>query len=444
LKTPSMTPHTQASDPSRFLWAEEDLSLEEAEVLLEQYAHEDNRHPHILRDLFASRFPDYCRTHQVPGEKLKVMNAMISCKTGKLGYTLIRCRECGRIEMRACSCGNRNCPSCGHLEEQRWVAQRQAEVIPGIPYFHLVFTLPHDLGGIMYQNQRDTLGLLFRSVKDTLLTLSADKLKMTPGILMVLHTFGSNLSLHYHLHVLVSGGGLTADRKGFKRCLSNRFFLPVKAVGRVFRGKFMDGIKQLRAEDRLEFFNDAQKYRNHYFWKELLDTCYKADWNVEIKYLAPVSGPKGPGDGTTDNAIKYFARYTNRTAISDSRVEGFDDHGVRFRYKDYDGASYTWKSMELDAEEFIRRFLMHILPAGFARIRSAGFMAGCVRKKNLELIYSLLGTAYEESPVKTMSAAELIRHFYHRDITVCEVCHGSLEICPRMSRVSAALMIRAS
>lgn len=439
-----MIPHIPDIDPFRFGWSEEDLSLEDAESLLEAYAHQDNAKQHVLRDFFASHFQKYCESHTVPKEKLKAMNSLISCKTGKLGYTLIHCKECGRIEMRACACGNRNCPSCGYLDEQRWVALRQAEVIPGIPYFHLVFTLPHELSGIMYQNQKATLNLLFRSVKDTILVLSLDKLKMTPGILMVLHTFGSNLSLHYHLHVLVSGGGLTADKKEFKRCLSNRFFLPVKAVERLFRGKFMDGLKQLREEGRLMLVNDAERYRNSYTWKELLNTCYGVDWNVEIKYLAPAGESENQDTEITDNAISYFARYTNRTAISDSRVEAYDDENIRFRYKDYNSSSFSWKSMKLDADEFIRRFLMHILPPGFVRIRSAGFLAGCVRKKNLELIHSLLNSTYQESPVKTMKATELIRHFYHRDVTVCERCHGTLETYPRMSRISAVRMIRAA
>lgn len=444
MKTPSMIPHTPGIDPFRFWWTEEDLSNEDAESLLEAYSHKDNAHPHILRDFFTSHFSKYCVSHQVQEEKLKVMNSLISCKTGKLGYTLIHCKECGRMEMRACACGNRNCPSCGYLNEQRWVALRQAEVIPGIPYFHLVFTLPHDLTEIMYQNQRETLNLLFQSTKDTILVLARDKLKMTPGILMVLHTFGSDLSLHYHLHVLVSGGGLTFNKKEFKRCLSNKFFLPVKAIKKLFRRRFMDGLKQLREDGKLSFFNDAERYRNSYTWKELLNTCYSADWNVEIKYLAPVNGSEKQEMESTDNAITYFARYTNRTAISDSRIESYNDESICFRYKDYDRSSYTWKSMTLGVDEFIRRFLMHILPSGFTRIRSAGFMAGCVRKKNLELIYSLLNSEYKESPVKSMKATELISHFYHRDVTICEKCHGTLEIYPRMSRISAARMIRAS
>ena len=439
-----MTPPIPTVDRFRLQWTEEDLSPEDVETLLEQYAHEDNGKQHILRDFFAAHFPQYCESRPVPEEKLKVMNSLIACKSGKLGYTLIRCSDCGRIEMRACACGNRNCPSCGYLNEQRWVASRQAEVIPGIPYFHLVFTLPHDLAGIMYQNQRETLDLLFRSAKETILVLSQDKLKMTPGILMVIHTFGSDLSLHYHLHVLVSGGGLTADKKEFKRCLANTFFLPVKAVNRLFRGKFMAGLKQMREGGKLSYFNDAERYQNSYTWKELLNTCYSAEWNVEIKYLAPVSSQQDHEGESTDNAITYFARYTNRTAISERRVESYDDHSIRFRYKDYKGSSYTWKPMDLEAGEFVRRFMMHILPSGFTRIRSAGFMACCVRKKNLRLIHSLLGSTYKEAPVKTMKAAELIRHFYKRDVTICKECHGTLEIIPRMSRISAARFIRAA
>ena len=409
------------------------LSPEETESVLKEYIHEDGRKRHILRDFFTSSFPDYCRDHRVPEYKLKVMNSLISCKTGKLGYSLIHYDTCGRTEMRACACGNRNCPSCGYLNEKKWTALRQSEVIPGIPYFHLVFTLPHDLSTIMYQNQRTTLNLLFRSAADTVLTLTQDRLRMTPSLLMV-------------VHMLVSGGGLTKDTKEFKKCQSNSFFLPARALRSVYKGKFMDGLKRLHDDGILDYYNDAEKYRNSYVWKELLDTCYKPDWNVEIKPLSPVHEKTASAAETesTDNAISYFARYTNRTAISDSRIEAWDDHGVRFRYKDYSGSSYSWKSMDLSADEFIRRFLMHILPAGFMRVRSAGLLAGCVKKKNLILIHELLNRPYKESPVRHMKAVELIRYFYGRDVTVCEKCHTKLEIFPRMSRISAVMFIRAS
>ena len=430
-----MIPISRSTCDPRLPKAWNAISPEETESVLKEYIHEDGRKRHILRDFFTSSFPDYCRDHQVPECKLKVMNSLISCKTGKLGYSLIRCDTCGRTEMRACACGNRNCPSCGYLN-----------VIPGIPYFHLVFTLPHDLGTIMYQNQRTALNLLFRSAANTVLTLTQDRLRMTPSILMVLHTFGSDLSLHYHVHMLVSGGGLTRDRKEFKKCPSNTFFLPARALRSVYKGKFMDGLKRLHDDGILDYYNDAEKYRNSYVWKELLDTCYKADWNVEIKPLSPVREKTASAaeNESTGNAISYFARYTNRTAISDSRIEAWDDQSVRFRYKDYNGSSYSWKSMDLSADEFIRRFLMHILPAGFMRVRSAGLLAGCVKKKNLILIHELLNRPYKESPVRHMKAVELIRYFYGRDVTVCEKCHTKLEIFPRMSRISAVMFIRAS
>lgn len=441
-----MIPISRSTCDPRLPKAWNAISPKETESVLKEYIHEDGRKRHILRDFFTSSFPDYCRDHRVPEYKLKVMNSLISCKTGKLGYSLIRCDTCGRTEMRACACGNRNCPSCGYLNEKKWVALRQSEVIPGIPYFHLVFTLPHDLSTIMYQNQRTTLNLLFRSAADTVLTLAQDKLKMTPSLLIVLHTFGSDLSLHYHVHMLVSGGGLTKDTKEFKKCQSNSFFLPARALRSVYKGKFMDGLKRLHDGGILDYYNDAEKYRNSYVWKELLDTCYKTDWNVEIKPLSPVHEKTASAaeNESTDNAISYFARYTNRTAISDSRIEAWDDHGVRFRYKDYSGSSYSWKSMDLSADEFIRRFLMHILPAGFMRVRSAGLLAGCVKKKNLILIHELLKRPYEESPVRHMKAVELIRYFYGRDVTVCEKCHTKLEIFSRMSRISAVMFIRAS
>lgn len=267
---------------------------------------------------------------------------------------------------------------------------------------------------------------------------------MTPGILMVLHTFGSNMSIHYHLHVLVSGGGLTADKQKFKRCLSNKFFLPLKALAKVYKGKFMAGLKQLREGNDLQYFIDVEKYRNSYSWKELLNACYDKEWNIEIKPLAPVNDPSNAGNEDTDNAISYFARYTNRTAISNNRIVSYDQEHIRFKYKDYKGSSYIIKTMGLSADEFIRRFLMHLLPVGFTRVRSAGFLAGCVRSKNLKLIYSLLKKEYHESPVKSMNYAELIKYIYQRDITICQECHGSLEIIPRMKRINAALFIRAA
>ena len=385
-----------------------------------------------IRDFLTSHFGAYCKNHSVPLQKLKVMRALISCKTGDLGYTLMYCDNCRGYQMRACACGNRNCPSCGYLRERKWAEIQKADIIPDIPYFHMVFTLPHELNELMYQNQKETLNLLFRAVKDTILTLSMDKIEIIPGFIMVLHTFGSNLSLHYHLHVLVSGGGITEDRTGFHPLNSGKFFLPVDAVSTVYRGKFLSGLKELRKDNLLKYFGDALRYRNSYTWKELLNTCYGKDWNVEIKYLAPLS--RGPGsDPTADNTVSYFARYTGRTAISNSRIISSGEEGITFRYKDYQGGSCTVKQMTLSPDEFIRRFLMHILPPGFMRIRYGGFLAGCVKRKMLAMIHCILGKTYHPNPFRKMTSAQLMQHFFGKDIYACPFCSCRMRIFPRAS-----------
>ena len=252
-------------------WSEDDtpeqlLSEEEKASDIDHLIPQSKR-KYQVRDILADHFADYCRSHKVSDEKRKVIHSLMSCKTGELGYTMARCPDCGFVQLRPCSCGNRNCPSCGVLAEKKWVEERQAEVIPGIPYFHLVFTLPHQLTPVIYLNQKKVLDLLFHSVKDTILDLNetaGQGLSSGSGVLMVLHTFGSNLSLHYHLHVLVSGGGLALDKKTFKRCMASRFFLPVKAVSSLYRGKFLDGLKQLRDKGKLQYEGEIQKYRNSY------------------------------------------------------------------------------------------------------------------------------------------------------------------------------------
>ena len=428
-------------------WLDSLLSPEDCESLINDHKADENRTGHMLQDFLAVHWESYCSRHKVPEEKLKIMNSIKDCKTGRLGYTITHCRECGSTVMYACGCGNRNCPSCGYLNEQKWIALRQSEVIPGIPYFHMVFTLPHELSEIMYKNQKDTLNLLFSSVKDSILCLSRDKLGMVPGIVMLLHTFGSNLSLHYHLHVLVSGGGLSPDKKQFIYCRDDKYFLPVKMLADVYKAKFMDGLKSLRSSDRLKYTGLAEKYRNSYVFKELLDVCYQHEWNVDVRRLGPVSAGETQASEkaeTTDNAISYFARYTNRTAISNSRIISFDEDYIRFRYKSYEGESYTVEEMELEPDEFIRRFLMHLLPGGFTRIRFAGFLACSVKKKNLELIYTLLEREYREDPIKNMSSSELIKHFYGTDIYECSKCHSRLEIYPRINMSSVINPIRAA
>lgn len=406
---------------------------------------------YFLRDFFCRHFPEYCKTHPISDDKRRIMNSIMACRTGKLGYSLITCEECGSVEYYPCSCGSRYCPSCGTLKQMKWIARQQECLIPGIPYFHMVFTIPHELNPLICHNQTELLNILFSSVKETLLTLAMKKLHMVPGILMVLHSFGSNLSLHYHLHVLVSGGGLTADRTEFKKCLSNKFFLPLKAVTRTYRGKFMDSLKHARLRGKLLYFNDTEKYRNTYEWHQLLNTCYSQEWNVEIKrFLGPDTARGAVSfapyvsrkmiddrrvlirrnnalssehrDPSASEAIQYFSNYTHCSAINDSRITAVSEDEISFIYKQYHDQVYEKKIMTLKADEFIRRYLMHILPKGFQKIRSAGFLSGCIREKSLQLIHKLLSLEYTPSIVKNMKSTELIRYFFKEDVLKCTHC----------------------
>lgn len=390
-----------------------------------------SNHSYKIRDIFQTFYPEYLDQHPVSIEKQKVANALMNCRTGGYGYTLIHCESCGETKAIPCSCGNRNCPSCGKLRQLQWAEDRKAEVIRGIPYFHLVFTLPHELTPLIYHNQKNLLNLFFHAVTDSIIGLCEEKKHFIPGILLVLHSFGSNLSLHYHLHVIVTGGGLTRDRSAFRQVSSHKFFLPVKALASVYRGKWLAGLKSLRKCNRLSFSGDAVKYRNRYEWKELLDLCYRKDWNIEIKPLTTSKSCRKDVE-SIDNAISYVARYADRTAISDSRIRHYDKDNVTFSYKSYHGSSYEMKEMTLTGEEFIRRFLMHILPKGFSRIRSAGILASSVKNKNLKRIAELRNTEYVSPERKT--AGEQMASLFQRDIFHCPHCKKEYTILPRIKK----------
>lgn len=436
----------------------EALTYRQAEALLDDSIRKENDSSrYAVRNILASGFDDYLKQTPVPDHTRKVVYTLMKCGTGELGYTLNVCPDCGAIQMSADKCGSRYCTACGYLKQLRWVEQRKAELIEGIPYFHVVFTVPHELNALIFQNQKLLLGHLFRSVNSTVLELSAEKKKMVPGIVMVLHTFGSSMLLHYHIHMLVSGGGLSPDKKKFVIPSSKNFFLPVKLLSARYRSIFLDGLKKLHDKGELEYFGDAQKYRNSYEWKELLDTCYKTDWNVEIrKYISPDSEESGEPNAAehfsryanrnsitpdrihdaekaksadspgTETAIDYLSRYTNRSAILDSRIRSYDENEVSFDYKDYRNGGEK-KVMTLSVHEFIRRFLLHILPEGVAKIRYGGFLVGCVKAKNLALIRELLKQKAPENPTKEMNASELMEYFFGEALYLCPYCLAEMK-----------------
>ena len=444
-------------------------------------------HRYAVREIFREFFPAYAKRHPVSFHKQKVVNAIMSCGTGELGYTVSVCPECQGVQIRGDTCGNRNCPSCGLTRQLQWRAQREAEHIYGIPYYHVVFTLPHVLTDLIIQNQKALLDLLFRSASRSMLDLCCEKHGMIPGIVMVLHTCGGNMLPHYHIHMLVSGGGLTPDKASFIRLREKQFFLPAKLLASRYRSIYLTSLKQLHDDNVLLFTGHAQKYRNSYEWKELVNKCYGTDWNVEIKRYPPAQGPCTRGDDPknpsntagsfADYAMKrmasparipvstdaseapavqnppeidavhqYMAQYTNRTAVTDDRILSCSSSSVVIECKVHHRGGYTTKEpLALSPDEFIRRFLLNITPKGFARTRFAGFLAGCVKAKSLALIREILEQEQPPNPTKEMKAAELVHFFYGEEFSLCPVCHVPMKVLGhRLCEVRAAVRIRAS
>lgn len=374
-----------------------------------------------IRDIFRSFFIGYSGSHSVSEEQRKVAHCISECKTGSLGYNVGPCESCDNLTIHACSCNNRNCPNCQAPQEQKWILARNSELIEGCAYYHCIFTLPFELNDLIYENQKLLYNLMFSCVSDTLLTLCRDKKHMgaTPGIIMVLHTWGQKLNFHPHIHCALSGGGLTESGQ-FTESRHKGFLLPVEAMGKMFRGKFMAVLKTYHDKKRLSFGGRCQKLLNHYNWKDFVDSLYAKDWLPFIRETFNGNG----------NAIKYLARYAYRTAISNSRICNITETEVSLRYKDYADNSAT-KIMTLEGTKFIELFLQHILPKGFSRVRFSGYLSNCQKTKKLKLIHKLRGTRFTPNPTKGMSMADLLLLIYHIDIRVCRKCKGNVIHYPR-------------
>lgn len=361
---------------------------------------------------------------ELPPDKVRILRAMSKCGTGELGYTVSYCPDCKEISFTPRSCGNSNCPCCGHFRREAWIAERRSEVIHEMSYYHLVFTVPHDLNPLIYNNQKLLLDLLFRAAQNALLDLSLEKHNIKPGIIMVLHTFGSSMTLHYHLHVLISAGGLTPDNNSFKKIKG--FFLPVQKISGQYRKNFMRGLKRLYKKGKLTFNGTAEPYKDEDAFKALCDACYKFIWNVNLKKYGSYfeqDKQKDPNLPDVEDAITYFGRYANRTAITSSRIKEANEEKITFEYKDYhtDG-SYEKKDMELSPEEFIRRFSLHILPKGFRKIRMAGYLSGNVRRKSLKRIHEILMDEYTPCMIRGMKSSEVMKVLFGKDPPLCPKC----------------------
>lgn len=374
-----------------------------------------------IRDIFQHFLPSYLETHEISSQQRKTAFCISKCKTGELGYNVSICGDCGHIEIHASSCNNRHCPCCQHPVEQKWIYARNSELIEGIAYYHAIFTVPSELNDLIYANQKLLYNLMFRCASNTLLTLCADKKHMgaTPGIVSVLHTQGSILNYHPHIHTVLSGGGITPEGT-FIETKHKGYLLPVKAMGRLFRGKFLEELKKFRETNQLHFTGTCLRLQNRYFWGEFIDTRYKKDWLPFIKETFNGNG----------NAIQYLSRYVFRTAISNNRIDSVEDSGVTFHYKDYADNSKI-KQLSIDGDEFIDAFLKHVLPKGFCRVRFSGYLSNCTKSRNLKLIHKLRNTIYKGNPVKDKSTSELMMLFYNRDICQCPICNAAMIRLPR-------------
>ena len=311
----------------------------------------------------------------------RVMTAIEICRTAALGGHVERCDDCAHTRIAYNSCRNRHCPKCQWIAAQAWLEARQAELLP-VPYFHVVFTLPAAIGAIAYQNKPKVYGLLFKAAAETLTTIAADPkhLGAAIGLTAVLHTWGQNLDHHPHVHCILPGGGVSPDGKRWTPCRP-AFFLPVRVLSRLFRRLFLEGLQALHDAGELQFFTDLVGLKDPTAFSARLAALRKTEWVVYAK--RPFAGPQ--------QVLAYLARYTHRVAIANSRLLDLDDHHVSFRWKDYreSGVSRS-KVMRLAVGEFMRRFLHHVLPDGFHRIRHYGLFANGHRADKLVLCRTLL------------------------------------------------------
>ena len=355
-----------------------------------------------VADIFRAHGPAWRQAQQghLSLGQLKVMSAIEQCRSAALGGHVLRCDACAQVEVAYNSCRNRHCPKCQARAARRWLEARQADLLP-VDYYHLVFTLPAPISAIAYYNKAVIYDRLFAVAAETLRTLAADPkhLGAQVGVTLVLHTWGSALTHHPHVHGIVAGGGLSADGERWVACRPG-FFLPVRVLSRLFRRRFLEELVTAHRMGRLQFFAEDAALSDPRAFAAWLAPLRDVEWVVYAK--RPFAGPGA--------VLAYLSRYTHRVAISNQRLLALDARGVTFRWKDYRAAGKTrYKTMTLDAGEFMRRFLLHVLPSGFHRIRHYGLLANAERREHLaharELLHVVPATAEPQSPNASVAVA---------------------------------------
>jgi hypothetical protein len=366
-----------------------------------------------VADIFRAQGPAW--RHQLRGHlslgQLKVMSAIERCRTAALGGHRLACSTCGEGQIAYNSCRNRHCPKCQGSAARRWLEARQADLLP-VDYYHVVFTLPAPVSDIAYTNKELIYGLLFDIAAETLRTIAADPrhLGARIGLTLVLHTWGSALTHHPHVHGIVPGGGLALDADRWVPCRKG-FFLSVRVLSRYFRRRFLEELQQLHHRRELRFFGEHAELAEPARFAKYLAPLQQVEWVVYAK--RPFAGPKA--------VLAYLSSYTHRVALSNSRLIAFNQHGVTFRWKDYREKGHArYKTMTLPATEFMRRFLLHVLPSGFHRIRHYGLLGNAGRKTHLATTRELLqvpntsphptATDKHDPPPAALPAVFLCRH----------------------------------
>jgi len=376
-----------------------------------------------VADIFRDHGPAWRQANagHVSLGQLKVMSAIESCRTAALGGHVARCEGCARTLIAYNSCRNRHCPKCQGAAAREWLAEREAELLP-VPYFHLVYTLPAAIRDIAYQNKAVVYDLLFRAAAETTLTIAADPkhLGARIGFISVLHTWGSALVHHPHVHMIVPGGGFAPDGSRWIACRP-RYFLTVKVLSALFRRLFLEMLLAAHQAGRLQFFSNLAPLAGKAAFIAYLKPLRSIDWVVYAK--KPFAGPK--------QVLRYLSRYTHRIAISNRRLISADQNGVTFKYKDYrlDGSA-RYKTMTLATDEFIRRFLIHVLPKGFHRIRHYGLLAKANRAANIARARKLLAVPLCSNETPQVAATEDQRVLPRP----CPCCGGRLIIIETFAR----------
>lgn len=359
-----------------------------------------------LQDVFVQHGETYRQKNKLPSNKFKAMRDIENCRTSVLGAHIDECDECGYTRISYNSCRNRHCPKCQTLNKERWIEARKEDLL-NVGYFHIVFTIPDTLNSIAYQNQKVVYNILFKAVAETLSELSEDKkyLGAQIGFTEILHTWGQNLMHHPHIHCIVPGGGLNSCGKWVNS--RKKFFIPVKVLSRKFRGKFLYYLKKAK----LEFYSSISHLKDDFRFNGFMSSLYQKEWIVYCK----------PPFKNADSVVEYLGRYTHRVAISNNRILKLENGIVTFKWRDYRDDNKQ-KIMNLSAEEFIRRFLIHVLPSRFTKIRYYGLLSPRNKIKKLKLCKRLTNTKLRDVPKDKLSTLDLLKKITGKDLSICPCC----------------------